>query len=62
MLDDGVESELLIIAEMYQKLEADELAIQKQENKRLDQFVVDESNKAVDDTVMEMIIEGRFDA
>lgn len=56
LLKDGVDSELLIVAEMYKALEADELAIHNQETQRLDQFINEEKTSAVDEYTMELIM------
>jgi hypothetical protein len=56
LLADGVDSELLIIAEMYKALETDELAIHNQETQRLDQFINEEKTNAVDEYTMELIM------
>lgn len=39
LTDDGVESELLLVAELYKALENDEKAIHNRETQRLDQFI-----------------------
>lgn len=56
LLKDGVDSELLIVAEMYKALEADELAIHNQETQRLDQFINEEKTNAVDEYTIELIM------
>lgn len=55
LLKDGVDGEILVLAEMYKKLEQDELAIHNQETQRLDQFVKSENTKAVDGAILDMV-------
>jgi hypothetical protein len=52
---DGVDSDLLVVAEMYKKLEEDELLVLNDVTNRLDNFIVSENEKAVDTYTLELI-------
>jgi hypothetical protein len=58
LLKEGVDGKLLLTAEMYERMDRTEKALHNVDNSRLDSFVVGENNNAVDETIMEMIIEG----
>ena len=60
LLKDGVDGKLLLTAEMYERMDRSEKALHNVDNARLDSFVVGENNTAMDNLVMEMIIEGRL--
>lgn len=61
LLKEGVDGKLLLTAEMYERMDRSEKALHNVDNARLDSFVVGENNTAMDNLVMEMIIEGRFE-
>jgi len=58
LLKEGVDGKLLLTAEMYERMDRTEKALHNVDNARLDSFVVGEKNEAVDELVMDMIIEG----
>lgn len=55
------DGQLLLIAKAYQLMDMEEREFHNVDNARLDAFVVGENNTAMDNLVMEMIIEGRFE-
>ena len=61
LLSEGTDGKLLLTAEMYRILDRSEKALHNVDNARLDAFVNGENNNAMDNLVMEMIIEGRFE-
>lgn len=61
LLKDGVDGKLLLTAEMYERMDRTERALHNVDNSRLDTFVTCENNEAMDNLLMEMIIEGRFE-
>lgn len=60
LTQDGVDGEILLLAEIYKNLEQDELLIHYQETQRLDNFVNAEKINGQENMLMEMIIEGRI--
>jgi hypothetical protein len=58
LLKEGVDGKLLLTAEMYERMDRTEKALHNVDNSRLDSFIVGENNNAIDETIMEMIIEG----
>jgi hypothetical protein len=58
LLKEGVDGKLLLTAEMYERMDRTEKALHNVDNARLDAFVIGESNNAIDETIMDMIIEG----
>lgn len=61
LLKEGVDGKLLLTAEIYESMDKTERSLHNVDNARLDTFVVGENNNAMDNIVMEMIIEGRFE-
>ena len=55
LLKDGVDKDLLILAEMYKALEADEIAVHELETNRLDVFINSEKENAIDDYTLSLI-------
>lgn len=60
LLKEGVDGKLLLTAEIYESMDRTERSLHNVDNSRLDTFVNGEKNNAMDDLVMEMIIEGRI--
>lgn len=60
LLKEGVDGKLLLTAEIYESMDKTERSLHNVDNARLDTFVTGEKNNAMDDLVMEMIIEGRI--
>lgn len=54
LLDDA-DGQLLITAIMYQRMEADELAIHESKTHRLDNFINSEKDQAIDDYTAELL-------
>lgn len=59
LLKEGVDGKLLLTAEMYERMDRSEKALHNVDNARLDTFVTGENNEAMDNLIIEMIIEGR---
>ena len=59
LLKEGVDGKLLLTAEMYERMDKSEKALHNVDNARLDTFVTGENNEAMDNLIIEMIIEGR---
>ncbi|MCD9024302.1 hypothetical protein [Cohnella silvisoli] len=55
LLDEGVDGKLLLTAILYQRMEADELAIHQAETHRLDNLINVEKATAIDEYTLELI-------
>lgn len=53
------DGQLLLIAKAYQLMDMEEREFHNVDNARLDTFVTGENNEAMDNLIIEMIIEGR---
>lgn len=58
LMQDDINQKMLIFAELFDRMDRSEKALYNVDNSRLDMFISDENNNAIDETIMDMIIEG----